>query len=423
MPKYETYIKIFITSGIALILAVGRFFDDRLSIAGINISVLISAFYILSVLTAFTYYQKLNIKKIYWYFIVFSLFIVLSFINSYFFKDLLIIDNYNITKLVEFIFITFLISTLIFLTEDFNLIKYLSYALFALAFMLLLSGLFAAIKNGFSFNDSDRLAVLGGGPIVYARWIITGALFFLFFIKISWIIKSLYLLLVLFLAVQSGSKGPIIAFFIAVTVTFFLSFLKTRKLSFILKTFFLIGIISASLFYFIKNSNSMPSRIKQLVQPEALQNSTSYTDRQERYQLSFEILKEQPLGIGLSNWSHYYNQKCKTKVAFTDYPHNIFLEIGIESGWAALSVFLLIMILVIYRSWKFYFKTIIIVSDNIVRTYNFLFSLFIFALFNTNLSGDLSDDRLLFVIMACMLVLTESNVIKKHQTAPAIIKQ
>ncbi len=423
MLKKEAYIKLFITSSIAAILAIGRFFDERLSVGGINVSILISALFLISTITGFSLYQKFQIRRFYWILTIFASFILLSFINSYFFQDLVMIDNYNLTKFIEFVFITYLISTLILLTEDFNLVKYLSYALFLIAFLLLVVGLYAAVKNGFSFNDSERLAVLGGGPIVYARWIITGALFFLFYIKISWLFKSLYILLVLFLAVQSGSKGPIIAFFIAVSVTFFMSFLKTRKFTFILKTFFFIGILSATLFYFIKNSNSMPSRIKQLAQPEALQNSTSYTDRQERYQLSFEILKEQPLGIGLSNWPHYYNEKCKTKVELTDYPHNIFLEIGIESGWAALLIFLLIMLLVICRSWNFYFKTIILVNDDVVKIYNFLFSLFIFALFNTNLSGDLSDDRLLFVIMACMMVITEPTVINKYLSVPAISKQ
>lgn len=413
MQAIEKQYKLLLGISICLILAVGRFYDDRLSFGGINISVFISIVYLISILSAFAFYKTYSLKKSMVLYLAFSSFIIISFINSYFIQDLVMIDNYNVTKFIEFIFISLLISSLLLLSEDFNLVKSITWAIFVLSLLLLVSGLFAAAKSGFTFSDKDRLAVFGGGPIVYARWIITGALFILFYLKVSWILKAAYTLFVLFLAIQSGSKGPIIGFFIAITCTYFLYLLKTKKASHIVLMLAIVGILSFSLLLFIKYSDTMPSRIKQLVQPTELQSSTSFTDRQERYELSSEILSEQKLGIGLSNWPHYYNKKCKTKVEFTDYPHNIFLEVGIESGWGALFVLSIIMLLVLYRAAKFYLVTIKTANENLIKLFNFLFSLFIFALINTNLSGDLSDDRLLIIVMASIIVVTENSVQSK----------
>ena len=202
---------------------------------------------------------------------------------------------------------------------------------------------------------------------------------------------------------MSGSKGPILAFFITIISVLLLNIILLKNQRYFLKNIIVTVCAFVFFFYLISSIKIAPGRIQQILEVKTIQSSTSYTDREERYINSIELLKNYPMGVGLGNWAHFYNKNRDNKIELTDYPHNIFLEVGVESGWMALITLIVIIFFVTYKIFKFYLLSKGHYTDNIINFNNFLTAIFIFSFINVNISGDLSDARIFFLSMAAIL--------------------
>ena len=89
--------------------------------------------------------------------------------------------------------------------------------------------------------------------------------------------------------------------------------------------------------------------------------------------------------------SHFF----KNKDLF--YPHNLFFEIATEFGIITLLFFLVYLLQSIYLSSKLNLQ-------NKLQAGNMMFYTFLFLFFNSMISGDLNDARLLFIFLPLMLV-------------------
>ena len=154
------------------VIAIGRIYDERLEFMGINFSIILSAFYILSFIPLVISIKsiKLNsVKRLLYYFLfvlVFSsaLWIIYGFVD------------YGVLKYLNFIILIIPLLVIIMERFDYNDVQRLFNII--ILFITFLSIIGVSMVSG----SNERLSVLGGGPIVFARWMIVGIIM-LFFIR------------------------------------------------------------------------------------------------------------------------------------------------------------------------------------------------------------------------------------------------
>ena len=79
------------------------------------------------------------------------------------------------------------------------------------------------------------------------------------------------------------------------------------------------------------------------------------------------------------------------------YPHNIFLEIFCELGIFVGFIFIVYVIILFIQSFRLFINH----NNELLKL---LFYIFAYLLFNSMISGDFSDARLLFVVMSVLSV-------------------
>mgnify|MGYP006186605961 FL=1 len=113
------------------------------------------------------------------------------------------------------------------------------------------------------------------------------------------------------------------------------------------------------------------------------------------FQTSIDEIIEYPLGVGFGNWEVYSKDRSTLSLKKLFYPHNLLLEILCEMGFVTSIIFILYVVFVLL-------KTMIKLKNNVGL--NILFYIFAFLLLNSMISGDLSDARLLFVVLSLLSI-------------------
>lgn len=247
------------------------------------------------------------------------------------------------------------------------------------------------------------VTALGGNYLGIGRVIGVGALIVLiysiFWAKNNWIkIFSLlifgYFMWILFVA---GGRGPFISTFLACLVPIFVgwSFSKhkgirikryTNQLSMIIA----IIIVFLIILYISDNLTTTMNRILVLFD-DGMGNSAGL--RIEWYKSSFVYWGEKPLlGNGIGSWP-----VINSAVDVRGYPHNIILEIMVELGLIGLIIFIMLLIIALkcFGPWK-------TVRDDPLKI--LIFVIFINALVNAMVSGDIPDNRFLFFVLGIMAI-------------------
>ena len=121
---------------------------------------------------------------------------------------------------------------------------------------------------------------------------------------------------------------------------------------------------------------------------------------------SFDLIKVYPLGVGLGNWQTYANKFDAKHLLKHQYPHNLILEIFVELGLVTGILFLIVLIKLIFFSYNRMQK-----YNTLQNTFfPLLFYLQFYLILNSFFSGSLVDSRLLFVIMAMILIYNPANL-------------
>jgi O-antigen ligase len=100
-----------------------------------------------------------------------------------------------------------------------------------------------------------------------------------------------------------------------------------------------------------------------------------------------------PLGLGIGGFGKIYNFGSVTDHI---YPHNIVLEIAVEDGWLVGLFFLLIVLIALVRGYR---------SANAEPALRTFFAVFIYALCNALVSGDMNDNRIVYALV-CIAMLS-----------------
>lgn len=251
-------------------------------------------------------------------------------------------------------------------------------------------GLFTAastLLTGSLANEySNRLALEGVDTIGTAQMVGAAALicFLAIFRRGTAVIRRLILLaavaVMIYVALSSGSRGPVIGVALALVGALFLSpgFRPYRGRA----TVILVIVGGVATWYAVNVGADGFTRIISLLSGEG---DASTQARQSLWAEGWATIQQSPLGIG---WGEY------SSGVFT-YPHNLIIEVGIEAGVIVSSLLVLYILVSLGRLAKLS-KTIDMVP---------LLALLIFALFNAMVSSDINGNRLLWVMLSVAWVL------------------
>ena len=382
---------VFMFSACAL-LAIGRIYDERLSILDVNFSVIISAIYLFAVLTILFSIISISINKtkFSFYLFYFSCLIMTPILWVFFG-----VNGYGAEKYINFLLIIIPISVII--LEKFEL-KEVFYTL------LILVGVscFLAILALFGLASSDRvdgrMAALGGGPIVFARWM-GFALIVLFFmpLKSKNIYKYIALTIFFILALASGSRGPILSLLVTFLIFILLNFNRVF-IKLLVSLVFLISVL------FISGAGKQISEIggfERVFMNVSKKGGTKQSTgtRMDLALGSLVLFQHYPLGVGAGNWKSTVNEIRPDHLIPLEYPHNLFFEVGNEYGIFVLIILIFTLLFIAAMSYNKMLK-----YREHTTLYPVLFYLFIFLLLNSLVSGMLNDSRILFVIISMILI-------------------
>ena len=374
-------------------LAIGRIYDERLSFLGFNLSILLSfVFLLFSIIFIFSTKKIiLDKSKI----LLISFFLVLLIMNPILWTVYGAFE-YGVIKFFNFVLISIPLSFIIIEKLKYDDIKNLFYILLGLSFLLL----FLAITGLFDTPRADgRISILGGGPIIFGRWMGFGVLA-LFFLPIQKKITIRIIMISAFIiyCLISGSRGPFTALLICFLLFFFLNFRKVFFKSIIL--FFVISCVFIATN--ISNDISELGRTDRVFLNVAKKGGSNQST-QTRYELierSLDLMIRYPLGIGAGNWQIKANEYSPTHLMAHEYPHNLIFEVINEYGIFAGLLLILFILKISFTS----FAKMINYKNKKSSLYPFLFYLWCFLIVNAMVSGSLNDSRLLLVVASCVMI-------------------
>ncbi len=378
----DVLLLIFILSA-GVMMGIGRFYDERLELLGINFSIIFSSIFTVSFFSVLFLVKsiKIDLNKILLY-----IFYFLLIISSLILWSIYGVTDYGLVKFFNLVLIPLPISLVI--IEKFNKRDrdLMINILFGISVLLLLFTLFSL-----STLSSSRSGVLGGGPIVLSRWLCFGAIVVLFHPKIKKY-NLLYMILFILASLFTGSRGPIFSLFLVMMLYFFFNFRKVFFRTILLLSFFISILIFSGIFDQLLQYNNV-SRVFMNIGEGGLNKSNS---RSYIFESSIQEIISYPLGVGSGNFVEYTQDPSFFKNKDLFYPHNLFFEILCEFG---VLTFLVFMIYLLQSLLSFKINLF-----NKRETRNMMFYTFAFLFFNSMVSGDLNDARLLFVFIPLMLV-------------------
>ena len=379
----------------AAMLAIGHFYDDRLVIYNINIILIISIFYSISSLFLILKNRKMTINVSKFVFYLFSiLLVIITPINWIIFG----INDYGLDKFISFSLIVIpscYIAAEVLNKQDINKLLWI---LVGVSTMLMILGYIN--YEEISSYRGGRMTVMGGGPIVFGRWMMIAVLVILF--NKNKYSKYLYLLipLFLFMSFTAGSRGPLYSFVIILFLYFLFSF---RRNFFKIIIISFLGIASITTLSLTENDKGAGSQSTSRVFNAS---SGSYA-RIDRVKRSIKLIPKAPFGVGIGNWAQESNKFSDLSHPDKEYAHNIFLELINESGVVVLLLFVILLISILDSSLFLLFYQ---------ENYYFLrltFILFVYLFINSLVSGDIVDNRLMFIMLA--LFMSEGLSLQKLQ--------
>jgi O-antigen ligase len=392
MKSNKLFSWVFMLSACAL-LAIGRVYDERLVIAGFNLVLFICLFFLVSIVFLLFSIKKMVLSKSK---VLFYMFYLSVLVLTPILWMLFNVTEFGLEKYLNFCLIVVPVSIVIIEKYDReDVVKTLYILLGVTCFLALLSFI------GLSVSDrvDGRMAALGGGPIVFARWMGFGIIsLFLLPLKVKSRFKYVLIFIFFLLALASGSRGPILSLLITFLIYVFLNFNKVIvKVSF--GFIFLISIVIFSGAGKQLTKVGKFDRVFMNVSEKGWSKQSTST-RTNLAVGSFIILQNYPLGVGAGNWQEISNQLRPTHLMPLEYPHNLFLEVACEYGLPTLLILILMFVYVLYLS----YNKMLNYRSNASSLYPLLFYLFIFFLLNSLVSGMLNDSRLLFIIISFILL-------------------
>lgn len=311
---------------------------------------------------------------------------------------------YGTDKLLRFLTLTSLALFLPFVIfRDNRAVKRFFIVILLLALFMIVDVIGGGLTPGeFGFHSAFGSNYLAMGVILGSASIIV--MFYFSMRTESKFMKIIYICLspmILFGMLISGGRGPLFALIVSCLLVFvymifayvknILTFSKSdKKTAIILIPVIVLAIIG---FVIVVNFPGYFYTLNNRISMAELTEGGSATGRMDRFKSAIEIMTDFPTaltGVGIGGFTVFYagvdNQRG-------DYPHNIFLEFGSELGILGLCAIIMLIFLALFTSLFFIKKT----DTNGKLLSLTLLTLLIFTLVNANVSGDINDNRMLFM--------------------------
>jgi O-antigen ligase len=191
-------------------------------------------------------------------------------------------------------------------------------------------------------------------------------------------------------AVFTGSRGPIVAALLVLLLVFGLGRqrLGRRGLELILAGGLLVALVAASL------SFAPAGSLRRLDTFVHGQYGGSERYRVQALDQAWEQIRQAPAGLG---WGRFATRVDPEKGLGRQYPHNLLAEVALEGGWACAAATVLVLVTAVLIAWS---RT----ASGVGRI---AFSGLLFYLVNAMVSGDVNDNRPLFMFISSALALGE----------------
>lgn len=323
---------------------------------------------------------------------------------------------YGSEKLFKLITLT----TFSFVAPFFLLKTSISFKRFLSVFLVIgILMVFDVFVNGLNAGNIGFYSALGANYLMFGRiegFALIVCMFYFFINTDSILNKVIYMgvgAALLFGLLLSAARGPLISLIISsafLSLYALIRLIMKHRESFtannkyelrIINLTILIVIVAASFFLFFREYfATLLYRIANI--------KTGFEEslivRMSMYDRALEVLLAFPrnlIGLGLGGYSVFYTGSDSKA-----YPHNIFLEIGSESGLFALLIFLSLVVYVFVYIIKRIGSTKSFLDKSLLFT---ILGLFIFMLINASFSLDINDNRLLFTIMSLAFSVKEGK--------------
>lgn len=309
---------------------------------------------------------------------------------SFTFVILLLIGNlytsapqYGLFK--TFIFISILLPFMLIKYFVFSFKPFLYFSSVLLLFLFMIK-----FGNPISiFNNSDlffRLHSEENNPIIISRGLSLGVIISVFVYNKTdnLIVKSVKLIIILLLSIfigLSGSKGPVIS--LIISLLFYVIYkVKKGKISY--KKLFLLTTPTIILIIYVLSKFTFitDNRIFDTVSGQGSVDSRIGPQIFLINDFMDNNIFNTIFGSGTGSFGYAYTGRD-----FSEYPHNIFLEILYENGLLGLMIFIGIICVLFYNFF----------NDRIEESKIYLFIISIFFLVNAQFSGDISTNVLFFI--------------------------
>lgn len=244
---------------------------------------------------------------------------------------------------------------------------------------------------------SSVVALPGTNTIATSRMILAGVIAILLQallskkragVRIALLALSVGMVLV---ALNTGSRGPIVAaaFGIVLALLFARAFVRRRFRSVLL----IAAMLAAGWAFAAQSTTQGLDRILTFIEG----NGDSSTAARSRFwEIAASNIPDVPLGGG---WG-YFGELAYGADGISAYPHNSVLEITLEAGWLAGLVFAIFAVAALARY----------VAGSLSPTTVAMLALFVFALLNSLVSGDVNDNRLMWVLLVAAFLIKKGAV-------------
>lgn len=239
-------------------------------------------------------------------------------------------------------------------------------------------------------NTISTSQMVTGGAVVFGMYAIVGKGSTLRRIVAALAATGMFLI-----ALSTGSRGPVVALGIGIAVALLFApvFNKRRGRS-IVAVLIALGI---GAFFALRQGSEGLDRVLGFLAGDA---DTSTNARTTLWSTAWDHIGQMPFGGG---WGYFGSVR---EIGFnalnggTTYPHSVPLEIALEAGWATGLLFAFLAICGVVRLMR---------RANDPTTTMFLV-LLIFTLTNSMLSGDINDNRLMWVMLTAAWVVPKRAV-------------
>lgn len=301
--------------------------------------------------------------------------------------------DYGVEKMMKLFSFTFLcaVAPLYLFKTDADL-RRLWNAFTVMGVLMAFDAIVAMLLTGGLVSDHDTnsgITAFGSNTIALGRT--TG-------IALIWVVllglekkkglgKSLLLVgILVFALVGSGSRGPLLSTFSILGLTAVL--FHWKRAVFMGRLTGAILIISLVCLYgYTIVPDKASTRIGEFLSGEW---SNSELMRMKAYELSWEKIKETPEGTG---WGGFATTINLWPDSTRQYPHNLFLEIGLEGGWLAGLLLCMMMAVGLWHVFRG--------ATTVER--RACFALLLFVIGNAMISGDVNDNKEFFALWGLSL--------------------